>query len=66
MDISTTLFLDFGLIYSVMFTYAGLLFGVANGSRSKNGGQSTGVALPDSSFANTTEAGNLKLENPGE
>lgn len=27
-DISTTLFLDFGLIYSVMFTYTGLLLGM--------------------------------------
>lgn len=30
LDISTTLFLDFGLLYSVMFTYAGLLLGVGN------------------------------------
>ena len=29
-DISTTLFLDFGLVYSVMFTYTGLLLGMSN------------------------------------
>ncbi|SJM91441.1 hypothetical protein CRENPOLYSF2_2230001 [Crenothrix polyspora] len=34
-DISTTVFLDFGLIYSVLFTYTGLLLGVANTRRSK-------------------------------
>lgn len=39
-DISTTVFLDFGLIYSVMFTYTGLLLGAANTHRSKNGGTS--------------------------
>jgi cation transport ATPase len=35
-DISTTVFLDFGLIYSVLFTYTGLLLGVANTRRSKD------------------------------
>jgi hypothetical protein len=29
-DISTTLFLDFGLVYSVLFTYTGLMLGMAN------------------------------------
>ena len=29
-DISTTLLLDFGLVYSVMFTYVGLMLGMGN------------------------------------
>lgn len=35
-DISTTLFLDFGLVYSVMFTYTGLFLGLANAHQDKD------------------------------
>jgi cation transport ATPase len=44
-DISTTLLLDFGLIYSVMFTYTGLLMGMANIHRSENASKSQETTL---------------------
>jgi hypothetical protein len=43
-DISTTLLLDFGLIYSVLFTYSGLLLGMANSHGLKQGYQDQNTA----------------------
>lgn len=53
-DISTTLLLDFGLVYSVMFTYIGLLLGMAksqpaispSASIAEFGGQHRGRLIP--------------------
>jgi hypothetical protein len=44
-DISTTLFLDFGLIYSVLFTYTGLMLGMANSHSLKQDNQDQAVPV---------------------
>lgn len=45
-DIATTLLLDFGLVYSVMFTYAGLMLGMGNARLPRFQEKSASVMLP--------------------